>query len=428
MDINLLVALNVGAVILISFLGNILFTYTKVPPSFFMICIGLFIGPFLKIVDQALFVNYMPLVSTLTLIIVLLDSGLSMNLVQTFSTLGKAIRLEFYGMFFSILFVGGFMYAIGWELIPAILMGVISSGITTIAAVFMLSRASIPNEVKQMLILESIIDDLTLIVVSVLLLQVTQLQTINPMQIIMAFVSPITLAIGLGVAFVLLWAGMLLLCYGERDKVYIFTLGILFLLHACVDGVGGSSPIAIVVFSLTIGNVPMIINAIQEKLIVQRRILSEHQQSTFTYLRDCFNGSLTQIKKSQTSFSFFMENFFFVYLGIIFDVEQVTIGLVGICLGILVLVYASRYVAVRLLAISEPQLKPYALLMSTMIARGFTATFTAFLPASMGIEIPQLKETMLLLVLVTNFAAIIGSSLYERRSKPVESPPQMYSQ
>jgi hypothetical protein len=52
--------------------------------------------------------------------------------------------------------------------------------------------------------------------------------------------------------------------------------------------------------------------------------------------------------------------------------------------------------------------------MTFMIARGFTATFTALLPSAQGVEIPQLKDVVLLLVLLSTLMTIIGSSIYER--------------
>ena len=80
--------LILGLIILVGFIGRGIFRYTKVPDSLFMIIIGLIVGPFFNIVDQSELANYTPLVVTLTLIIVLLDSGLSLEIARALSILG----------------------------------------------------------------------------------------------------------------------------------------------------------------------------------------------------------------------------------------------------------------------------------------------------------------------------------------------------
>jgi len=92
--------------------------------------------------------------------------------------------------------------------------------------------------------------------------------------------------------------------------------------------------------------------------------------------------------------------------------------LVGISLAILTLMFVSRYMSARILALSEPKFKQYATIITGMVARGFTATFAALLPSTKGIEIPQLKEIVLIMVLLSTFAAILVSIVYERRAKP----------
>jgi hypothetical protein len=78
---------------------------------------------------------------------------------------------------------------------------------------------------------------------------------------------------------------------------------------------------------------------------------------------------------------------------------------------------------VRISAIFDAELKPHTPLMTIMIARGFTATFVALMPASEGIEIPHLKEVTLILVLVTTLITMTGTILYEQRVKPIKDTP-----
>jgi cell volume regulation protein A len=415
--------LLLGLIILIGFVGNILFKYTKVPESLFMIVIGLVVGPVFHVVDQTLFMSYIPLVSTLTLIIILLDSGFSLSISRTVRSLGKAVRLTLLVLLFSTVFIGGFMYLMGWSLLHALFIGTISSGTTTIVVSYLLTRFSIPDGVRDALILESIFNDVTLITMSVILLQLIQLQTVSLSQIVAAFVEPIAIAVLLGVVFMVAWVSVLSRIYRGEELVYVFTLGVLFILYFLVEAMGGIGALAILVFSLTLGNLPLLIDAIQDELILRKHVLSEYQVETFQFLRERFQEITRQIKNSQINFSFFIKNFFFVYLGIIFDVENLNVTSGLIALGIIALMVISRYVSVRVAARFDPEFKQSTTLMTLMIARGFTATFAALMPSSEGVEIPRLKEITLIMVLLTTLITITGAIVYERRVQRGQAPP-----
>jgi cell volume regulation protein A len=415
--------LLLGLIILIGFVGNILFKYTKVPESLFMIVIGLVVGPVFHVVDQTLFMSYIPLVSTLTLIIILLDSGFSLSISRTVRSLGKAVRLTLLVLLFSTVFIGGFMYLMGWSLLHALFIGTISSGTTTIVVSYLLTRFSIPDGVRDALILESIFNDVTLITMSVILLQLIQLQTVSLSQIVMTFVEPIAIAVLLGVVFMVAWVSVLSRIYRGEELVYVFTLGVLFILYFLVEAMGGIGALAILVFSLTLGNLPLLIDAIQDELILRKHVLSEYQVETFQFLRERFQEITRQIKNSQINFSFFIKNFFFVYLGIIFDVENLNVTSGLIALGIIALMVISRYVSVRVAARFDSEFKQSTTLMTLMIARGFTATFAALMPSSEGVEIPRLKEITLIMVLLTTLITITGAIVYERRVQRGQAPP-----
>jgi hypothetical protein len=77
--------------------------------------------------------------------------------------------------------------------------------------------------------------------------------------------------------------------------------------------------------------------------------------------------------------------------------------------------FVSRYVSSRILALSDSNFKRYASIISAMVARGFTATFVALLPSTMGIEIPLLKELILMMVLFSTLPTIAASIIFERQ-------------
>lgn len=409
--------LILGLVILVGFIGRVLFQHTKIPESLFMILIGLAIGPVFGFIDQDVFVGYAPLVVTITLVIVLLDSGLSLNVFDTVRTLGKAVSFTIIVLVFSAFSVGFFMYLMGWEPLHAVLMGVLSSGTTTIVAASLLPRLSLPKEIKQILIMESIINDITLLTAALVIVQVIQLESFSLSQLTSSLVGPVALAVVIGVIFAFLWVNVLWRLYKGEELAYVFTIGVLFLLYSVVELIGGNGAIAVLVLSLCLGNLPLILRSILGGRLPLISKFSEGRTPALHGLTGHFNEILDKIRKSQVDFAFFISNFFFVYLGIIFDPAKMDVLLVGISLAIILLMFVSRYASARVLALSDPKLKRYGMFMAGMVARGFTATFVALLPSAKGIEIPQIKEIVLILVLLSTLASILVSIIFERRLK-----------
>lgn len=404
--------LILGLTIVVGFVGRVVFKYTKVPESLFMVLIGLAVGPVFGIVDSSLFVENTELVVTITLIIVLLDSGLSFNVYDVLRTLSKAVFFTIIVLFFSTLLIGSFMFFIlDWSFLHSLLIGVISSGTTTIVVAFLAPRLSLPEDIKRVLVLESIINDVTLVTAAVLIIRLIEFQTIDFSQIIVALLSPIAMAIILGISFTILWVSVLGRYYKGEELTYVFTLGVLFLLYFFVELIGGNGAIAVLVYSLLLGNLQLIITKILDAVI--KPATRPRFNSLITRCEEVVN----EIRGSQVNFAFFIKNFFFVYLGIIFDPEKIDLLLISICFAILALMLLSRYISVKILSLFDHQFKPYTNIMAIMVARGFTATFVALLPSAKGIEIPQLKEIVLVMVLFSTFTTILGSIAYERRLK-----------
>ena len=403
--------LILGLIILVGFIGRGIFRHTKVPESLFMIIIGLLVGPFFNIVDQAALADYTPLVVTLTLIIVLLDSGLSLEIADIARSFVKATVFTILVLIITTSIVGGFLYLTGWNPLHALLLGVVSSGTTTIVVTSLLVRLSIPREIKQILILESIINDVTLVTAAVIILQLLQLGALNTAQVVLAIVEPIAISIVVGIFFMIIWVNAIEWFYHGEELVYCFTLGVLFLMYSVVELIEGNGAIAILVLSLSLGNLPDIINKIGHSRLFSR------YPPTLKRMAERSEHVVDEIKKTQLDFSFFIKIFFFVYLGVIFDLSALTPYLVAICVTILALMFVSRYVSSRLLALSDSNFKRYATIISAMVARGFTATFVALLPSTMGIEIPLLKELILMMVLFSTLPTIAASIIFERKAR-----------
>jgi cell volume regulation protein A len=412
--------LILGLIILVGFVGRVVFKYTKVPESLFMILIGLAVGPGFGLVDQAVFVEYGSFVVKITLVIVLLDSGLKLDMFDTVRSMVKALRFTLLVLVFSTLFIGVFFMVMGWAPLHALLIGVVSSGTTTVVTASLLPRLQVSEDIKQVLLMESIINDVTLITAAVIIIQVLGLGIVDLGQLVSLLLGPVIIAVVLGLGFTVLWVSVLWRLYTRQELAYVFTMGVLFLLYSLVELLGGNGAIAVLVLSLTLGNIPLILEALLgEESPLQYGFLQRYSMSLTTLQR--FTDLVDEIKASQVDFAFFMQNFFFVYLGIIFDPAKIDFMLIGICFAIILLMFASRYVSARIMAFSDPAFKKYATFVAGVVARGFTATFVALLPETKGITVPLFKEIVLIMVLLSTFVTILGTIIHERRLKPKPS-------
>lgn len=334
--------------------------------------------------------------------------------------MSRAVRFTVVVLFLTTFFVGAFMYLMGWKPFHALYIGVMSAGTTTVMIGTLLPRLSVPEEIKQVLILESIINDITVTTVAVVIVQIIQLEPLNIGELTSALVGSVFIAIIAGIVFTILWVNILWKHYKGEELTYIFTLGVLFLLFPSVELIGGNGAIAVLVLSLSLGNLSTILETILGEDSPLKKKFLRRYTAILKGLSERFKKVVDDIKKTHVDFSFFIRNFFFVYLGIIFDLGKANLALVGICLMILLLVFVGRYLSSRILGLSEPMFKQHSAIMAVVVARGFTAIFAALLPSTKNIMIPQLEEIILIMVLLSTLATIIGSIIHERRQRHTE--------
>ena len=121
----------------------------------------------------------------------------------------------------------------------------------------------------------------------------------------------------------------------------------------------------------------------------------------------------TSIKKVQTEISFFVKTFFFVYLGIIFNLNSLTPEIIALAVAVLLALFAARFIGTKALTALRPNLKKYSTLLTTMMPRGLAAAVLALIPANQGIHIPLLAETAFMLIMLTAVVATIGTFSFE---------------
>jgi Kef-type K+ transport system membrane component KefB len=90
------------------------------------------------------------------------------------------------------------------------------------------------------------------------------------------------------------------------------------------------------------------------------------------------------------------------------------VGLSGV---LVLLIFVSRYLSARFVGLIDREVRREAVTLSIVVARSSTAIVVALLPATMGIVVPQLKEMVLIMVLLSSLVTLIGLRLQEQISQ-----------
>ena len=410
------VVLLLGAILLVGFIGRIVNTYTRIPESIFMLLIGLTLGPILRLVDPTAFVQYERLGVTATLVIMIIDNCLSLDVYRTTLTFNRAFQFTLLVLVLTTGFVGYFMYLAGWGLLPAVLLGVLSSGTTTLAAYTLLARLDVSDKVRQLMNMESVLNDSFIITCAIIVLQLIGIGTFDPHELVGALASPLLISLGLGVLFAVLWVQALWIIENVERWSYIFTLGLLFILYATVEAFNGNGGIAVLVAGLTLVILPATVRRFStypRDVTVQYGALRVNP-TRLRRLQDRFDAVIDKVRNAQVNFAFIAENFFFVYFGILFDPTRLTTTLIGLSGVLVLLIFVSRYLSARVVGLIDREVRREAVTLSIVVARSSTAIVVALLPETMGIVIPLLKEMVLVMVLLSSLVTLIGLRLQER--------------
>ena len=389
--------LVVSASILICVVGHKLFEKTGLPESIFMILMGLLAGPALNIVDVVELTRIVPSLFTLSLIIVLLEGGLSTSIFKIVKTAPIAVLFTFIVFVTTTSICGIFLhFIVGWELLQSVLLAVVCTGTATLPVMYLLSKLSVPAEVKHLLVLESIINDVTIITAVTLIIQAATL-ALDLRATLEQMVTYIAIAIVYGLISAPIWAYALVKFFKDPTLIYISTLAVATIIYVLAEIGNGSGIVALLLFSLLLGNLL--------DLIKRSRIFQSETIASISRL----SKRLESIKVTQTEIAFLAKNFFFFILGALFQTTMLSPSIVFICLTLVVLMVTSRFISSKIIAIFDTQYKGYARVISLMLPRGFTAILAAFIPLERNVDVPLLKEAVLLIVIITTVAANISS-------------------
>ncbi|HIH20428.1 TPA: hypothetical protein HA244_04130 [Candidatus Micrarchaeota archaeon] len=384
-----------GLIIFMGFFAAMFFERTKIPDIVILLLLGVLLGSVFQVVNPGDFIPLASTVGTLALIVVLFDGGLHLDLLTIMRQIPNAALFSTVVFVLGALLVGGLLhFALGWPLLHALILGVIAGGTGSNEVLPLVQRLSLNGKSKVLLSLDSLINDVLTFVFIFLILQVATTGSFSVSSTLGSVASAFSIALLAGVVCGIAWLQMMKR-FSPLPFAYMITLGFMFILYSAINFVGGSGAIAVLVFSLALGN---------------SALISQFLKSKEQFVLD---PSIITVQKE---ISFFVRTFYFVYLGLLFTPQFFSASVAIIASIALAGFFAARYVGTLVISAVDSSFRKYSVAIATMLPRGLISTVVLFLPAEKGIFIPYLVEAVFLLVLFSNVITLAGAFVFERNS------------
>ncbi|MBI4895198.1 MAG: cation:proton antiporter [Candidatus Aenigmarchaeota archaeon] len=313
----------IGVTVLLGYIGNHIFSKTKIPDVIWLIIFGLVIAYF-NLIPRDPFIAMSAIMASIALFIILFDSGLNIDFFKLIKNVSRSVVLAVLGFVLTTTAVALFtLYFMNFSLLQGLLLGAILGGTCSTTVVGIIGGIRVKDDMKTLLSLESILTDPITIIVSMALIGLmVPIHGLfgSPIQ---SIVSAFSIGIVVGLFSGILWLFVL-------DKIknkpfdYMVTLGVLFLVFAAAEFTGGSGAIAALFFGIVLGNGKVFSKMLRFK---KEYSVSDH------------------LKKIQAEITFFIRAFFFVFLGLV-AIINITYLLYG--LGIAAVIIIARFIAVRI--------------------------------------------------------------------------------
>lgn len=352
--------LVIGLMIFLAHFLSLQFRKTNIPDVLILIVVGILIGPALGIVSPADFGKIGSLIAAIALVVILFESGTSLNLGVLGETLGTTGFLSIICFALtSLIVVFISLFTLDLELLPSIMLGVILGGTSSAVVIPMVNALALSNKPATVLVIESALTDVLCIVGVFALLQIHTQGGIEPGRLIGSVLSSLIFAAVIGVFGGIGW----LLVLGKVrnfPNTISSTLAYVFIVYGLTELLGFSGAIASLALGVTLNN--------YEKLGLHR---IKHLNNKIVALNEI---DITFYREAV----FLLKTYFFVYLGVSIHFGAAHLIIMGSVMTLAI--YLMRLLLTRI-ALSD---KEYSLrdtaYTSMLVPKGLAAAVLAGLP------------------------------------------------
>ena len=394
------ILLVVSLVVFVGYLAEWLFRKINIPDTLLLIVVGFVLGQ-TGYVDPGRFGTFAPLFTTFTLLFLMFDGALYIDLRSFAEGIGAGITIGVTSFFISSAAIAAIFYFLTNDLLIALMLGFALGGVSSAFIIPILKQVTVDKKLYSVLTLESALTDVLAIVFATTMIELKIMKSFALKGIFSQVASLFFVAGVLGVLAGFLWIFLEMHKIIEGDRNYMMTIAYVVLLYFVTEYLGGNGAIAAMCFGMMIANSKILIE-------MGHKIKKPGKKpgNGETAAVDTDKGVQVVSRRERMFYqeiSFFLKTFFFVYIGLLINVTN--LKAVGIGSGIAVAVLLLRYVSLLLTRKYKPLER---LLVNSLFARGIAPAAILLVAMGKGLLTDQ---TIIDTVYVIITATIILSSL-----------------
>ena len=396
--------LVLSSIIFIGFVGNILLNKKGIPQTLFLIAAGIATRWFAVLPTST--VNAMlPLLSQVTLAMVVFDIGMSMKIREVVSEGRSAITRSSVYMILSIL-VTSFLFTavLHWNLYQSLFLGSVVGGeISMVIIPYMGNRISQRGLVSN-LSMESVYDSLVLIILFTVLLngysQNAPLDFSGLSLISSSFFQQLSIGLVGGVLLGFAWVRVAK-ALGQSEYFYVATVGYVLLAYVLIGNIGGSGVITVLAIGLVMKNMTDI-------------------PASLGFGTAMPAVSLNYISAFQTEISFFLRTFFLFFLGFSLPLGVLTSPLVYFeSIAVVGTLVVTRVLSTE--AVDWKKTTKDRRVIESMMAQGLTpALLATTLVADSIAGSNQILPIATLVIIGTNVITAVGARRFKGQTEGLD--------
>ena len=323
MNVTLIIAIA-SLIIFLGFLGDFAFRKLRFPDILVLIFIGYLIVFLFKTDEYKILNEYIPLAATISLIIILFEGGLTLDLSKTKEILKDSLlmAIAFYTVSFTLIYT--VLYFIGTAPIFSLLYASILSAPSVAIVIPMINRSNVDENRRHKYIMYATLLDLISIVITISIIQFYPITINNFLKVIASLISSIILQIFIGALAGILWTEILKKI-GNMDLSYMLTLAYVLAIYVFSDILWNNGMISVITIGLVLANSEKIRN------IVGMEVFAIDEN----------------LKRFNREVSFFFRTIIFVSIGTMLYIAKINIHIIIILITIISIIYIVQILTVK---------------------------------------------------------------------------------
>ena len=384
-----------GLLIFAAHLFTEIFSRKRIPDVLLLMIIGLVIGPILHWVSPSQLGSVGSIFTTVTLVILLFESGTELNFKTLLNSIRGTMRLTAINFFATMIIVAAIGMLIGrMDIWTSLMFGAILGGTSSAVVIPMVDQLRINPKSSTILILESAFSDVLCIVFALAFMEVVLAGRMNFGAVFGSILSSFILASVIGLLAAVFWSYILDKVRHLKNSI-LTTPAFVFIVYGINEWFGFSGAIASLAFGIGLANIDQIYNSFFKKIVKSEPAkLNETEKMLFSEI------------------VFLLKTFFFIYIGISIQLDRFLPILIGLIITIIL--FALRIPIVKLsIGKNETDIgitdKIY---MAGIVPKGLAAAVLATLPAQAGIAGGDIIQNVV-------FAVILFSIVFTSIMVPI---------